>query len=69
MYRGCYFLTSALEHAQNKAAAIKEAERVGCSGQCTLENGCVLYKNLRDTSETELLQKLRSELIYHMLGE
>ena len=69
MCRECYFLSNALDRAQNEDAVIKEAEKVGCSGQCTLEDGCRLYKNLRDTSETDFLESLRSVLIYFLLGE
>ncbi len=67
--RKCYFLDEALEEAVDEATVIKEAERCHCSGECTLESGCVLYKNLRDTSETKCAARLKAELMYHVLGE
>lgn len=66
---GCYFLEEALEEAVDVATLLKEADRCHCSGECTLESGCVLYKNLRDTSETRCAERLKKELLYHILGE
>lgn len=65
----CIFLGEALAEANDTDAVIQTAEKCLCSGECTLENGCKLYKELRDTSEVAFSQRLRSEFLYHMLGE
>lgn len=67
--RNCIFLSEALEDAVDEVTVVREAERLGCSGECTLENGCVLYKNMRDTSEAMCAARLKKEFLYHMLGE
>ncbi len=65
----CYFLNEAIVEAENTAAVIETAEKCYCGGDCTLESGCRLYKALRDTSEVKCAEKLKAELMYHVLGE
>lgn len=67
--RGCYFLNEALEEAVDEATVIKKAVRCHCSEECTLENGCVLYKQMKNTSEMKCAIRLKAELVYHMFGE
>ena len=40
----CIFLREALEEAVNENKVLAMAGECGCSGECTLEDGCVLYK-------------------------
>lgn len=68
--RDCYFLSEALEEAKDEDFIEEVAEKCHCSGECTLEEGCLLYKELFDTEdEVAFARRLRAELMSHVLGE
>lgn len=68
--RGCYFLSEALEDAKDEDFIEEVAEKCHCSGECTLEEGCLLYKELSDTEdEVAFAKRLRAEFVSRMLGE
>lgn len=71
--RKCIFLNAALEEAQDEEKVIVVAENCGCCGECTLEDGCILYKNRvhfeKPDEEQAFYRRLRSEFVGHMLGE
>lgn len=66
----CVFFRNALTDARNKNSVLETAGRCGCCGECTLENGCVLYKEQRGMpGERAFFGKLKEEFLFHMLGE
>lgn len=69
--RECVFLREALEDAQDEEKVIAIAAKCGCGSECTLEDGCVLYKGHYEKPDEErsFYQRLRSEFVGHMLGE
>lgn len=73
---GCIFVNEVmkeLEYSEEAKKLFERAKNVGCNDQCTLEDGCKLYKALRMISADEKLQRagrlLRKEFTLFMLGE
>lgn len=69
--RDCFFLSEALEEAQDEDKVVEIAESCGCGGECTLEDGCILYKGPYEKPEEEqaFFRRLRNEIVEHMVGE
>lgn len=72
---GCFFADEAvmlLGPGNESEELHKHAKLAGCNDQCTLENGCILYKRLRELSKNDKMQHaaalLRKEFTDFMLG-
>lgn len=65
----CIFLREALEEAVDENKVLAMAGECGCSGECTLEDGCVLYKRRYNMpgEEERFFERLKSEFLSHML--